>query len=250
VRVYLEHVARYEAGLGESPPRQAKRAGISAPEALRRIRASQPGKPDEGLAYWGRLAEPSELQQVLELLLASSNPRVIESALRALGGPDHPPLHARILELARHADEEVRLAAGRVLSKHARADIRELGLEALARGDAGVGIEILRSSAQAEDAAALLGALVSLRGADPGRLHAAESTALEMLEELPDLPGAAIALEIYAQSACAHCRGRAFEHLLELRACPQWVIDECAHDGFDWIREVAVRGFPQAGRSR
>jgi hypothetical protein len=259
VRLYLEYVQRHEAVLAEersarsrddARPGRPTRATISVEEALRRILASEPGEPEGGLGYWGRRAEAAELAQVLDLLITSSNPRVLESALRALGGPDHPPLHSRILELTRHADDDVRFWAGRVLSKHSRADIRELGLEALARGDAQVGLEILRGSAQAEDAAALLGALVSLRSADPGRLHAAESTALEMLEEHPDLSGAAIALEIYAQSACAHCRGRAFEHLLELRACPQWVIDECAKDGFEWIREVAVRGLPQAGDSR
>ncbi len=183
IRVYLEHVTRYEAGLAEARqaasgddarPGRPARARMSVQEALRIISESTPGKAEEGLTYWGRLAEPEELQQVLGLLLLSSNPRVQESALRALSGPDHPPLHARVLELTRHADDEVRFWAGRVLSKHSRADIRELGLEALARGDAQVGLQILRSSAQAEDADALLRALVSLRGADPYRLHSAE----------------------------------------------------------------------------
>ncbi len=259
IRVYLEHVTRYEAELAEErraasgddeQTSRRKRKRMSVQEALRRISASQPGKPEYYLTSWGRQAEPAELQQALGLLLSSSNPRVLESALRALSGPDHPPLDPRILELTVHADDEVRFWSGRVLSKHSRADIRELGLVALARGDAQVGLEILRSSAQAEDADALLRALVSLRSADPDRLHGAESTALEMLEDCPGLPGAAIALEIYEQSACAHCRGRAFEHLLELRACPQWVVDECANDGAEWIREVAIRGLPQAEDAR
>ena len=259
VRLYLEHVERYEAALAQergassgegAPPVHPARGRMSVEEALQRILASQPGKPEGALGYWGRRAEPAELAQVLELLLSHSDPRVLESALRALGGPDRPPLHARIFELARHADEDVRFWAGRVLSKHSRADIRELGLEVLARGDARVGIEILRSSAQAGDCASLQGALVSLRDADPGRLHTAGFTALEMLEEQPGLPGAEIALEIYEQSPCAHCRGRAFEHLLQLQACPPWVIDECANDGFEWIREVAVRGLSQAQDSR
>ncbi len=101
-------------------------------------------------------------------------------------------------------------------------------------------LETLRRSARAGDAGTLLRALESLREAEPDQLHGAGSTALELLEECPALPGAAIVLEIYAWNPCAHCRGLALEELLRLGACPRWVLDEAAHDGTPWIRELAA----------
>ena len=110
--------------------------------------------------------------------------------------------------------------------------------------------QVVEPGPSSSDPGALLRELVSLRDADPVRLHSAESTAVDLLEDSPHLPGAELALEVYEHCSCAHCRGRAFEQLLERRACPQWVIDECAHDGTEWIREVAARaGSPRSSPS-
>jgi len=152
-----------------------------------------------------------------------------------------------ILEREAATDASIRLYLERVESYRARLETSR-GQQASPRADS-PSESPPRAPIQADEGL-VLRELQSLRGSETDRLHEAGANALELLEDCPELSGAAIALEVYAWNPCAHCRGLAFEHLLERKACPQWVIDECAHDGAEWIRDLAVRGLPPARDTR
>jgi hypothetical protein len=192
------------------------------------------------LRRWVMRASRVELEQVLASLLPLTHPRALEAGLRCLGGSSLPPLDPIVFELTRHADDGVRYWAARVLSKHSLPGVRTCGLEALARGDLVVALEILTRSAQVDDVDTLVAALRP--GADADEEHGVCSGILDLFEHSPEVRDPRLALHVYERTPCSLCREDAVEWMQLQRACPPWLVEECAHDANADIRELAARG--------
>jgi hypothetical protein len=188
---------------------------------------------------WARRASREELEQVLALLLEVHAPLPLEHALRCIGGSTLPLLHPRIFELTRHEDQDVRYWAGRVLSKHSLPGVRDCGLEALARGDLLVALEILTRSTQVDDREPLIAALRPSE--DPEEEHGICSGVLDILEHCPEVRDPRLALHVYERTPCMQCREKGVCLLVRSQEASQWLLEECTYDADKGIREVAER---------
>ncbi len=240
VRAYLDALdAEEELERGHAEPRTQVRKSLE--QVLDAIRTNTRESRFFHGSHWGRRATREELQRVLEALLASSDPREMEGALRCLGGAGLPPLDPRIFELTRHEDDEVRYWAGRVLSKHSLPGVRACGLEALARGDLLVALEILTRSAQVDDIEALVAALRPLEERD--QEHGVGYAILDLFEHSPEVRDARLALHVYERTPCMNCRETSVDFLVGRGEAPQWLLEECAFDADEDIR-LAVADAP------
>ena len=249
VRAYLaaiDHAAspRAHAATAVDRPRR------SLEEVLEAIRTNTEEYMIGWVGNWGRRANREEQQRLLEFLLATSAPREMEGALRCLAGGGLPPLHPRIFELTRHEDRQVRFWAGRVLSKHSLPGARAFGLEALARGDLVVGLEILTRSAQVDDVETLVAALRPLD--DSHQEHSMGFGIFGLFEHSPEVRDARLALHAYERTPCMNCRESAVEFLVDRHEAPPWLLEECAFDANENIHELtsAAREPPIGGQHR
>ncbi len=247
VRAYLDALdAEEELEKGHANPRTDTRESLA--QVLESIRANNELYGSIWVQHWGRSASRKELQAVLDLLLSLTRPYALVAALRCLGGAGLPPLHPRIFELTRHEDDEVSSWAARVLSKHSLPGVRACGLEALARGDILVALEILTRSAQVDDVETLLAALRPLE--DPHEEHGVAYGLLDLFKHSPEVCDARLASYVYDRTPCMSCRERAVEVLVRRGEAPRWLLEECASDGSHSIRERAHAAMGGAGSSR
>jgi hypothetical protein len=236
IRAYLDAVDREELEAGQRSSRP-ERQRPSIGQVLEAIRRASERQGTIWAPALGRTASREELQQVIHLLLELDAPRPIHHALWHLGMATMLPLHPRIFELTRHEDEQVRYWAARVLSKHSLPGVRSCGLEALARGDLVVALEILTRSAQVDDVEALVAALRPID--DPHKEHAVGSGILDLFEHSPEVRDPRLALHVYERTPCMNCRENAVEFLVCRREAPAWLLEECARDASAEIRALA-----------
>lgn len=222
--------------------RASRRSRPLAPieEVLAEIRGAHEKQRLDSVPRRGRQATREELQRVVDLLFELEAPRPLHHALWFLGMSTMVPLHPRIFELTRHDDDQVRYWAARVLSKHSLHGVRTCGLEALARGDLVVALEILTRSAQVDDIETLVAALQPLEA--PQKEHAVGSGLLDILEHSPEAGDARLALHVYERTPCMYCREKAVRWLCNHAALPVWAAEECVHDGSDDIRALVEAG--------
>jgi hypothetical protein len=89
------------------------------------------------LRGWGRYADEAGLQTVLRQLGTEREPRVLANLLKVFSARALPAFDARLVELCRHRDEEVRRRALRAMAQIAHPLIREFALTELQRGAPG-----------------------------------------------------------------------------------------------------------------
>ncbi len=188
---------------------------------------------------WGRKASEDDRRKVAELLGSVDDPVVLAKCLSCFAGTGFPTFDLKYLDHLRHPVPYVRTEAVSSLSHHPEGPVRDAGLDALRRGDWLDGLDLLRSSALAEDKAELFRALETLSGEDEN-FHSFVSAAVRILESNPAVGDVRIGLWIYERSPCMHCRGSAVEVLVQRGQCPSWVIEECLRDGSQSLRELAA----------
>jgi len=238
IRTYLDEVELEEARV-ESWRGGRNDARRTIGEVLEAIRSNTEQYGAGWVRTWATRASRAELEVVLAELFSLTHPRAIEACLRCLGGSGLPPLLPLVFELTRHEDAEVRYWAARVLSKHSLPGVRAWGLESLARGDSYVALEILKRSAQVDDADAIVAAV--RRDEDRNDQHGVCGGVLDILENCTEICDPRLALQVYEHTPCTNCREKSVEWLLEQRLCPPWVLGECASDADEGIRELAAR---------
>lgn len=230
-----------EVGRKDEHPLRSTRPRRSVDEVVGAIRSAPDWYSIGWVGHWARSAGGDELRRVLELLPVLEEPVSLAGALHCIGGATLPPLHPRVFELTRHADDLVRSRAARCLSKHAQHGVRICGLEALARGDLLVGLEILTRSTQVDDVEAIVSALRPIDDVD--EQHGVCWCLLDILKESPEAAVPRLALYAYERNPCMSCRERALRWLIAQSALPSWIAEECAHDASTDIRRK-VAGAP------
>ena len=175
---------------------------------------------------WGMHADEPALQAVLHRLWAEQEPRVIANLVKVFSARALPEFDARLVELCRHGDGEVRRRAFAALGQNAHPLVREFALTELEKGvrDGSV-VALLVNNYRHGDEHRLLAA-VELP-ADDDELHWLLMEVIKVLEKNPEADCSRLGVIGYASTPCENCRFYAARLLRGQHAAPAWLIEEC-----------------------
>ena len=223
IRPYLDRVDQLK------PSRIRQREIPSFTEIIHSLGLPGPRITRMRFGRWGREAKDEELRIVANILTAASDPVTIRNSLGCFVQRAYPPVRRRLIELAEHADGEVRRAALAALARHEHTEVRSLALCHLATGRFAEGeprlLERNYRSGDEELLARVLGMV-----AYPDTMHAAAGDVLAVLKANPS-PGVRLpALIIYEHGPCSLCRGDAVQLLVRADQAPAWLLQEGRFD--------------------
>jgi hypothetical protein len=195
---------------------------------------------------WGMHADEAKLHGVLRHLSTVDQPRVIANLLRVFMGRALPEFDARLIELCRHDDENVRRLAFCASKKNTHALIREFAVTELQKGgpnDSVVGLFI--NNYKYGDEQLILEAM-ELPG-DACELHWLLMDVIDVLEKNPEADCSRLGLIAYASTPCENCRFEAARLLFEKQVAPPWLREECRYDSGKDCRDLAQKSNGSAG---
>jgi hypothetical protein len=178
---------------------------------------------------WGRHAAEADLKAVVQHLWHEREPHVIANLVKVLGARALPEFDARLVELGRHGDEEVRRCAIWALEQNVHPHVRDFALSELRRGTrkpSAVGL--FTKNYRPGDERLILEGIECPE--DAWGLHSLLMDVIEVLEENPEADPTALGVVSYALTPCSNCRSRAVQVLLQRQAAPGWLEDECRYD--------------------
>ena len=135
----------------------------------------------------------------------------------------------------------IRWAAGEAFSRVTDPAIRDRGLELIAKEqDWHYGIGLLEKNFQTGDELLLQEKLDSLPpDIDPDDLHAIGQAILDLARANPDAHLESLLLWVYEKTYCPPCRYSAVKCIIQRNAAPQYLIEECLDDSYQYTRELA-----------
>lgn len=178
---------------------------------------------------WGMQADAAALQAVLQRLWAEQEPRIVANLLKVFSARALPAFDARLVELCRHGDGEVRRRAFGALAQNAHPLVREFALSELRRGvpDGAVVALFISNYRQGDEHRILEG--VELPD-DECELHWLLMDVIKVLEKHPEADCSRLGVIGYATTPCESCRFYAARLLLNQQAAPAWLVEECRYD--------------------
>ncbi|OWK45598.1 HEAT repeat domain-containing protein [Fimbriiglobus ruber] len=190
---------------------------------------------------WGMHADEADLRAVLQRLRVENEPRVIANLARVFSARPLPEFDARLIELCRHGDEDVRTRAFAALEPNAHPLVREFALTELEKGvRSGSVVALFINNYRPGDEDRILEAMELPD--DECRLHWLLMDVIKVLEKNPEADCSRLGVIGYALTNCENCRFHAVRLLLSRRAAPGWLADECRYDSGEDCRELV--GFP------
>jgi hypothetical protein len=196
---------------------------------------------------FGRFATDDELEQALQKLLVSVEPAVCTRLLWIFNAVRMPRMDAKLFELARHSDPELRYAAIHALSAFSDPAVKRLGidmLESLSIDDGHI-LKLFIKNFSAGDELVIPASLEKLAPSGD-EVHAFETSMVDIFQENDGPPAAILAGWLYEASACSVCRRRAVARLAELAMLPEDIAQECLFDA-DPATQLAARGEKNKG---
>lgn len=197
---------------------------------------------------WGMHADEAALQAVLQRLWVEQEARVIANLVRVFSARALPVFDARLIELCRHGDEEVRRRAFAALEQNAHPLVRELALTELHKGvrDGSV-VALFINNYRRGDEHWILDA-VELPD-DECELHWLLMDVIKVLEKNTEADCSRLGVVSYASTPCENCRFYAARLLLNQHAAPGWLIEECRYDSGEDCRALvgSPTGSTEAG---
>jgi hypothetical protein len=196
------------------------------------------------LRRWGRKADEADLQTVLQYLWASREPRVIANLLKIFSARALPAFDARLIELCRHGDEEVRRRAFGALEQHAHPLVREFAVAEIQKPvhDRSV-VALFINNYRQGDEHRILEAMELPEGMS--ELHWLLMDAIKVLQKNPEADCSRLGIIGYALTPCENCRFDGARLLLDRQLAPLWLTQECRYDSGEDCRELVKK----AGRS-
>jgi hypothetical protein len=187
---------------------------------------------------WGMHADEASLQAVLHRLWAEQEPRVIANLVKVFSARALPEFDARLVELCRHGDGEVRRRAFAALGQNAHPLVRELALTELRKGvrDGSV-VALFINNYRHGDEHRLLAAVELPE--DECELHWLLMDVIKVLEKNPEADCSRLGVIGYSSTPCENCRFYAARLLLSRHAAPAWLIEECRYDSAEDCRVLA-----------
>lgn len=199
---------------------------------------------------FARSASDAELRTAAAGFLRESDETRMEGCLELfrttqLAGRGVPPIHSRLLELARHPNPHVASPALHLLAASNDPGLRALGLEVLQHPvlskRAGA---LLAKAPQPGDCDLLLARLREHRS-DPEAFHHFAYAVQDYLDVHLTADAEPLLLELYENQPCAMCRSDAVAALIRLGRLTDPLRRECRCDADAVTRKAARRGPPQ-----
>lgn len=197
-----------------------------------------------------RSASDAELRTAAAAFLHESDETRIEGYLELfcstqLAGRGVPPIHSRLLDLARHPNPHVASPALHLLAASDDPGLRALGLELLPdpvlSKRAGA---LLAKASQPGDCDLLLARLREHR-LDPEAFHHFACAVRDYLDVHLTVDAEPLLLELYENQPCAMCRSDAVAALVRLGRLTDPLRRECRCDADGVTRKAARRGPPR-----
>lgn len=181
------------------------------------------------LRGWGMHAEEQSLQKILHRLWSEDVPEVIVKLTRVFSNRVLPQFDSRWMNLAAHADVEVRRMAVDVLSQNPHPMIRKLALQQLQNNTFEFpAVSLLIKNYENGDEERLLHA-VELPD-DPCLRHWLLMDVIKLLEKNESADCFKLGQIAYFHTPCQNCRSYAAELLFARKCVPDWMIQECRTD--------------------
>ena len=224
IRRYLEHVEL--ATREERPPRPMP----SLAEIVAAIDDPCTSFRSHKLRRWSRRASENDLEVIANRLRAGSEPTALQKCLMCFERRPYAPLLSRFLELAGHANVDVRRAAVAALSQITHGEVRALALrrvEAVRITDGE--LRLFATNYSPGDELRFLRPMVVLPPAADDR-HRVGLDILSVFEQNPAAVARPCMLWLYTLTPCSMCRNDAVRILLAQGRAPAWLIEEAQFD--------------------
>ena len=197
---------------------------------------------------WGLYAKEADLQTVLEYLWTARKPNVIANLLRVFSGRALPKFDARLIELCRHSDEEVRRWAFGAVKENEHPLMREFALSQLQSGvrDGSVVALFIKNYRKGDEHRILESMDLP---EDKDALHWLLMDAIKVLEKNREADCFPLGVLAYASTPCENCRFYAARLLHQKQVAPEWLTEECRYDSAKECRELVGKANGSPGAS-
>ncbi|WP_035615001.1 hypothetical protein [Haloferula sp. BvORR071] len=235
-------IAAYHKAVLEDQARDQKKPAPFEPtveEVIGMILTSPTQMPR--LIHCGKRATVEERLKVAALDFTKMSPASLGSYLCYFRETGFPEFREEHLELLGNTGDRISGRARKVLSHHAEPLVRKAAYEALARGEVGSFVELLRSSGLAGDIEPVLEAISAPATlADLDECHYIGPALIEMMEANPAMRDLRLPMWAYQHNPCMICREEAVKAMKELPDFPTWVAQECLYDAREDIRSLVA----------
>jgi hypothetical protein len=221
------------------PQPDAHRQKMAAISVAEIIRATEGDTKCYWFRGWGMYAKETDLRIILQRLWIEQEPQVIVKLLRIFSNRPLPDFDARLIELCRHGDEEVRCWAFSALERNIHPLIREFALAELHRGTQERFVASLFINNYRRGDEQILETMEL--PADACQLHWLLMDVNKIFEKNLEADCSRLGLIGYALTPCENCRCDSARLLLKQQAAPQWLIEECRHDSSEECRELFAK---------
>jgi hypothetical protein len=224
---------RRKAGPGQPNSHRKRMEAIPVAEIIREAESDSKSYKFRG---WGMYANEADLRTILQRLWTEQRPLVVTKLLIVFSNRPLPAFDARLIELCRHDDKDVRWRAFSALERNTHPSIREFALTELQRGaqDRFVAGLFINNYRQGDEQ--ILETME--QPADACQLHWLLMDVIKILEKNPQADCSRLGLIAYALNPCENCRCDSARLLLKQQAAPQWLTEECRHDSSEECREL------------
>ncbi len=235
-------VAAYLDGLEAMFARWASQPKPSKPETLTydQLRASIKAArlhPVLGIArLWGKQASAVDLERAAQDLLLEHDPIQLQSYLCIFATRPFPLDHHALIHLVQHENDWVSRRALAALGLVVHPDVRTFAFEYQGRPNQNPrDIALLERNYRAGDHKFIEFTLKP--DSDKHDWHSMAYDALKVFESNPTSDALDTLMLIYERNPCLNCRLRCVKLLDDLKAIPAWMLEECAFDASQKIRE-------------
>lgn len=250
-----EGISRFRQHWQDEKQKKAKRLDYrSHTEEMKAISFDEAIRAAEGesrcswLRGWGIHASVSDLRTVLQRLWGAREPGIIVNLLTVFSARELPEFDARLIELCRHGDEEVKRRAFAALARNAHPLAREFAMTELRKGVRHRSVVALFINNYCQGDEHRLLEAMELPD-DKDEFHWLLMNAIEVLEKNPEADCSRLGIVAYALTPCENCRFHAARLLTKQRAAPGWLIEECRYDSGEDCRALVdkLTGSTEAG---
>ena len=246
IRRFRECWRQHRRERDEQPNRRSHKesmAAISVHEILQTAESVAVGR-HVWFRSWGRYAQEADLQAVLERLWVEREPRIVANLLSIFSDRPLPQFDARLIDFCRQDDRELRRRAFAALKPNAHPLAREFALCELDKGacDAAV-VSLFVNNFRTGDERRILDYIEPPDDAD--ELHWLLIDVIQLLEKNSEADCSRLGVVAYALNPCEECRFDAARLLLNQRAAPDWLSNECQYDSGEDCRELVAKSTDQ-----
>lgn len=238
VKRFLEHKRLKEETNSENLAYASFKNKVASTSVEEIFRAAEADNTGFWFRSWGKFADETALNILLQRLWLEQSPKVLANLLKVFAARTLPEFDARLIDLCRHGDLEVERRAFAALAQNAHPLVRNFALSELQKGiRSGTAIALFANNYRNGDETRILDAIELPENED--ELHWLLRDVIKVLDENPDADCSRLGVVSYAMTPCAECRYHAARLLLK-RHSPDWVGNECRNDSNEDCRSLLV----------